>query len=84
MAVCKTGGSTTSPGGPFAEAYFWLDLATSGKPKTTSQQEIAKARDTSASRLTPAVLLQLNNERESGLRFIHPVRIRSESPSSDN
>jgi len=42
----------------YAEAYFWLDLAVSGKPDTVPQEDMIKARDTSASRLTPEVLLQ--------------------------
>jgi hypothetical protein len=42
----------------YVEAYFWLDIAASGKQKTVSHEEIVKARDASASRITPEVLLQ--------------------------
>jgi hypothetical protein len=42
----------------YVEAYFWLDLAASGRPDTISQKERINARDASASHLTPEILLQ--------------------------
>ena len=42
----------------YVEAYFWLDLAASGKQETVPSEEIVKARDVSASRIPAALLLQ--------------------------
>jgi hypothetical protein len=42
----------------YVEAYFWLNIAASGKQATVPQDEIVRARNISASRITPEVLLQ--------------------------
>jgi hypothetical protein len=49
----------------YAEAYLWLDLAASGKIEGLSSEDVTKLRDTVASHLTSAVLLQMQ-ERISG------------------
>jgi hypothetical protein len=43
----------------FAEAYFWFDLAALGTPSTKERQETAlKARDDTAGKLKPQMLMQ--------------------------
>jgi len=45
----------------FAEAYFWLDLATAGKLDVSDMEQAVRLRDDDASILTPS---QLSRERE--------------------
>jgi hypothetical protein len=42
----------------YAEAYFWLDLAATGKIAGTKQEDIDEIRDDAASHLNSATLLQ--------------------------
>jgi hypothetical protein len=42
----------------YAEAYFWLDLATSGKLDGIKPDDVVSVRDGAASYLTSTVLLQ--------------------------
>jgi hypothetical protein len=42
----------------YVEAYFWFDIAASGKVPDLRRNEMVKSRDGSASRLTPSVLLR--------------------------
>jgi hypothetical protein len=42
----------------YVEAYFWFDLAASGKSETMKQEDVAKLRDDAAAHLTPTLLLQ--------------------------
>lgn len=43
----------------FAESYFWLDIAAPGMLGNGNQKWVANYRDAAASKLTPAVLLQV-------------------------
>jgi TPR repeat protein len=42
----------------YVEAYFWLDIAASGKTEIMKPEDVAKLRDSIVSHLTPTVLLQ--------------------------
>jgi hypothetical protein len=42
----------------YAECYFWLDVAASGKLGSATLEDVTKQRDLSASHLTPGDLTQ--------------------------
>ena len=42
----------------YAEAYFWLNLAASGKPEGIRVEEVVRMRDDAASHLTGVALIQ--------------------------
>jgi hypothetical protein len=46
-------------GSLYTEAYFWLDIAATGKIEGAKREDVARIRDIAASRLTPANLTRV-------------------------
>jgi TPR repeat protein len=57
----------------FTEAYFWMDLAASGKMEYIKQEDVAKNRDKAATHLSSAVLAQ-TQERARKWAEDHPAK----------
>jgi len=55
----------------YAESYFWLDIAAAGKVVLIKQEDVAAARDDSASHLTPADLSRVQVRARKWFE-IHP------------
>lgn len=57
----------------YAESYFWMVLAASGKIEGVKQEDVEKVRDKEASNLTPAELSQMQERVRKWLED-HPSK----------
>jgi hypothetical protein len=61
----------------YTEAYFWLDVATSGNLKGIGQEDIAKWRDEAVSHLTPT---ELSSVQERARKWFKTQSTCGETP----